>query len=213
MEKKISAKTFFNRIDLNETINYIVDQGRIAKDKIPVFRETGNGCILIVARPLCKEADVWLGNLSHYDSHGLPIDVNEYVFARTITPGHSHTIQWEDPKDGHTEPVNCFAYAMMKVAYLSRLAKLRITSEQDTEANSTGFFCEENGYSRHKGAVCTTVYLGTKPLMRLYICFSGATEDEDLECAEEVTINVRHYLQAYCEELEFESRTVNGLLS
>ncbi len=212
MEKKIDAKAFFKSIDLNEVINQIVDQGRLVKDNVPVFKESGNGCILIVARPLCREADIWLGNLSRYDADGKPIDINEYVFARTIAPGGSHTIQWHSPGDGHIEPVNCFAYAMMKVAYLARLVKKGITNEEDTEANNTKFFCEDNGYSRHKGAVCTTVHLDGEPLMRLYICFSGASSEEDLQCAEAVTVSTRKYLRSYCEELEFVSRKVNGLL-
>ena len=212
MEKNINATQFFMNVDLNETIKNIVDQGRIAKDKIPVFKETGNGCILIVARPLCQEADAWLGNLSTYDADGNAVDVQEYVFARTIAPDGSHTIQWKSPGDGHVEPVNCLAYAMMKVTYLARLVKLGITNDQDTEANASGFFCEENGYARHKGAVCTTVYLNDKPLLRLYICFSGAKEEEDLECAEDVTIETRKYLSAYCDQLTFESRKNDGIL-
>jgi len=212
MEKIINATQFFMSVDLNEVINSIVDCGRTVKDNIPVFKDTGNGCILIVARPLCREADGWLGNLSRYDDNGDAIDVNEYVFARTIAPGGSHTIQWKNPDDGHIEPVNCFAYAMMKVAYLARLAKLGITSDQDEEANRSGYFCEENGYSRHKGAVCTTVYFDGKPLMRLYICFSGAHESEDLECAEAVAKDTCKYLKSYCDLCSFELRKVDGVL-
>ncbi|MBR6964778.1 hypothetical protein IKH83_00485 [Candidatus Saccharibacteria bacterium] len=44
--------------------------------EVEIFRESGNGCIRVLAFPLCKEADNWLGGLSDFD-HEKP-DVADY---------------------------------------------------------------------------------------------------------------------------------------
>lgn len=214
MEKKVKSLTkVLMNIDYKDTISRVVRAGRKAKDQVETFRESGNGCILLMAVPLCQQADVWLGGLSEYDEDGKKIDLHEYVIARTIAPGGSHIIQWRDPNDGHIEPVNCLAYATMKLAYLSHLIKDDIPDrDHDEIAQATGYYTEANGYSNHRGAVCTTIYYADQPLMRFYVVFSGATEDEDLRCALETARHLcRHFLR-WSPHFIFVLRTVDGVV-
>lgn len=179
MEKSLTS--IFMDLPLAGIVKGTLNACREAAEEIPVFKETRNGCYVTMYVPLCPEADVWLGGMSVCDGKGKFLDVHEYVSANTVLPGGSHTIQWKDPTDGHTEPVNCYAYATMKIAYLSRLVKEGISCcESDLKANE---YLDANGYAKHKGAVCTTVYRRCQPLFRVYDAVSGATQDEDLACA------------------------------
>lgn len=196
-------------LNLNTTVSEAVDSARESAEKIPIFAETGNGAIVLMAVPLCREADVWLGNLSTCNLDGDVLDAHEYIAVRTIRPGGSHTIQWTDPDNGHAEPVNCLAYAMAKIAYLSHLVKEDIPSRDDDEHKDE--FLEANGYSWHKGAVCITVYYGGKAVLRFYIVFSGATEDEDQRCANRTTKLFVDYLKEILgDEFKFHKQTVEG---
>lgn len=213
MEKIKSLTRVLTDINYKATIRLVVHAGRKAKDQVKAFRESGNGCILLMAVPLCQQADVWLGGLSEYDENGRKIDLHEYVIARTIAPGGSHTIQWKDPGDGHIEPVNCLAYATMKLAYLSHLIKDDIPDrDHDEVAQTTDYYTEANGYSNHRGAVCTTIYYADQPLMRFYVVFSGATEDEDLRCALETANQLCCHLSMCDPHFLFVLRTVDGVV-
>lgn len=212
MEKNIKSLTnLFIGIGYEDAIDEVVRAGRRAKNSIETFAKSRNGCILVMMVPLCQQADTWLGGLSEFDDTGRALDLHEYVFARTITPGGSHTIQWVDPKDNHVEPVNCFAYATMKIAYLSHLIKDNISDrDHDETAQGAAYYCEVNGYSSHRGAVCVTVYYADQLLMRFYIVFSGATEDEDLQCALETARHFCRYLDNRDPNFRFALRTVDG---
>ncbi len=172
----------FSDLTVRELVVKVVRSIREAAEEVKIFRESHNGCIRLTFVPLCWEADVWLGGLSEYDEFGKVIDVNEYEFVRKIHPGGSHTIQWVDPKDGHVEPVNCYAYSALKVAYLSRLCREGLTRATDS-GREKGHFIEENGWSTHAGASVTTAYYGDIPLFRMYATVSGAESTEDAECS------------------------------
>ena len=213
MEKNTSITEMFIDLDKAAFMSVVLDGGQKVAENIPKFKQTGNGAIVMMPVPLCWEADIWLGGLSQYDAEHKPVNVREYVTVGSIAPGGSHTIQWEDPNDGHRESVNCFAYAMMKIAYLSHLIKDNIPNrDEDRIAKTTGYYCEENGYSQHRGVVCVTIYYCGKALMRVYICFSGATEDEDQQCANQVACNLCSHLKQWDERFIMVMRTVDGTL-
>jgi len=211
MEKNNSITEVFMDLDKSALEHVVLDGGQEVAKNIPVFKQTGNGAIVLMIVPTCWEADVWLGGLSEYNELKQPVNIREYIKIGTIAPGGSHTIQWEDPKTGNHEPVNCLAYAMMKIAYLSHLVKNMISSrDEDGIAKTT--YCPENGYARDKGAVCMTVYHCGKILMRIYICFSGATEDEDQKCANQVAHNLYSHLKQLDERFVCVMKTVEGTL-
>lgn len=213
MEKNISTTEMFIELSKPTFDSVVLDGGQKVAENIPKFKQAGNGAIVMMTVPLCREADVWLGGLSEYDAESKPVNVREYITVGTIASGGSHTIQWEDSGDGHREPVNCLAYAMMKIAYLSHLVKDDIPNrDADEVAETTGHYCEENGYSRHRGAVCATIYFCGKLLMRVYICFSGATEDEDQQCANQVAHNLYSHLKQWDERFIVVMKTVDGTL-
>lgn len=215
MEKRFrSLKNLFSDLCLRDMVERIMSIARHYKDDVDVFRRTGNGCVLLMAVPLCPVADEWLGGLTTYED-GKKVDAHEYIAARTIAPGGSHTIQWTDPDDQenhHTEPVNCLAYATMKLAYLSHLLKDDVI-DRDHEKSSFDekYYCEANGYSRHRGATCVTIDYGDRAIMRLYIVFSGATEDEDLYCSLNTAIRFCACLTGLYPLLRFTYRTVDGI--
>lgn len=49
--------------------------------------------------------------------------------------------------------------------------------------------------------------------MRVYICFSGATEDEDQQCASQVAYNLCSHLKQFDEGFTVVMKTVDGILS
>lgn len=198
-------------LGLKEMVCDVVTFARGEAEKIPIFAEMGNGAIVFMAVPFCKEVDDWLGGFSECDENGVLIDKHEYVAVRTIQPGGSHTIQWKDPNDGHVEPVNCMSYAMKKIAYLSHLVKKFIAKRDFDDQRET--FLEENGYSSHKGAGCITVYYRDEMVLRLYIVFSGASEDEDQQCADETAEALVRYLsKLLSDDFSFHMQTVEGYL-
>lgn len=173
---------------------------------VPVFRESGNGAIRITLMPLSALADAWLGGLSDFGEHEENIpDVCEQEFVYSIVPGGSHTIQWVDPDDGHIEPVNCYAYSALKVAFLACVYKLKpeegLAEIYDKMAEGVlpdvlkryaekmgwsidpNIFNEENGWAAHHGTVYATVRLDGKEFLRIYACTSGASSKEDERCS------------------------------
>ncbi|MBQ3296887.1 hypothetical protein IJH01_02035 [Candidatus Saccharibacteria bacterium] len=178
-------------------IKEIRDAVREKAQEIPKFKESGNGAIRILAYPLCREADEWLGGLSAFGSN--PADKNdivdyEYTFA--ITPGGRRVItgKWDD--DTELQTVDCYAYSALKIAHCSRV--------QDEGAGlSSGIdlkiphLTEDYGYADHPGAVCMEIYRRkADPLMDttepdgnleqfclIYVCVSGADSLDDEKCA------------------------------
>ena len=71
--------------------------------------------------PLSQLAEAWLGGgLSDFgefpDTNVHDVCEREYIYK--LNPEGSHTIQFIC-EDGHTEPVNCYGYSALKVAYAS----------------------------------------------------------------------------------------------
>ncbi len=195
-------------LERDEVISSVVQAGQEAAGEISQFRESKKGALILMAVPLHQTADVWLGGLSERDDRGRLVNVNEYVWVRPVQPGGSHTIMWRNPETGETEPVNCMAYAMAKIAYLSRLVKEGIINKsEDPEGEK---FLEENGYSLHRGAVGTTLYYAGMEFMRFYVAVSGATEDEDLKCAAAATFALRTAVTSVSKRMAAISRCVDG---
>ena len=86
----------------------IRDAVREKAQEIPIFKETGNGAIRILIRPLCREADRWIGNpyfggLSDFGNPEKP-DIVEYEHTFAITAGGSRlTIVFRFPGYGPCE--------------------------------------------------------------------------------------------------------------
>lgn len=215
MEKNLTE--IFMDWSLPRTVYLTLKAGQTAASEIPIFRETKNGAIVMMMNPLCREADIWLGALGKYDI--TPANVVEHSWCTTVAPGGSHTIQWQDPNDGHIEPINCLACANAKIAYLSRLVKLGgISRDEDKDAH---LYLEANGFSRYRGAVCTTIKLRettqsgglqSRPILRTYIVFSGADEDEDLACARATSRRFIEEVRRQDERFSFVSHSVDGFI-
>jgi len=174
----------------------IVGAVRRKAKTIPVFRDSHNGCIRITIVPLCREAEVWLGDgLSDYadgQSEADVVDFCEREFVFKIDPRGSHTIQWTDPEDGHVEPVNCYGYSALKTAWAAWMHSFDGTVHKEGLGEDfasyqlrqhTQYFNEENGWSKHDGSVCATVSFDGEDFIRLYVCTSGAKSSEDKECS------------------------------
>lgn len=179
----------------------IVGAVRRAAKTIPVFRESHNGCIRITIVPLSRTADAWLGGLnSYYPSHlGTEVvDTCEREFVFKIDPRGSHTIQWTDPEDGHTEPVNCYGYSALKTAWASKVRAWQNPNRLIEPGPASGYYTEENGWAMHNGAVYATVSLQGEEFMRLYVCTSGAKSSEDLECSLAGMLEAQEYFEYKC---------------
>lgn len=205
MEKKQS----FTYQELASTIVKAV-RGRAAT--IPAFRDSHNGCIRITMVPLCKDADVWLGGMSNYQTwlNGEEQDVCEREFVYKIDPRGSHTIQYVC-EDGHTEPVNCYGYSALKTAWASWKRKfddavrkgLGETFSDFQFRQHTQFFTEENGWSMQSGSVYATISVAEVDFIRLYVCTSGAKSDEDEQCSLYGMLAAQEYCKANLKSLNF----------
>ncbi len=202
MEKDYNC--LFN-LKYQHLIGGIVNGVRWAAHAIPELRDSKNGCIRITVVPLSALADAWLGGgLSEFgefpevNTH----DVCERDFSYAIFPGGSHTIQYVC-EDGHTEPVNCYGYSALKVAYASWKRKFdEWVEENDIPENladhefhkQTQYFVAENGYSSDEGVVYTTIYLDGAKFIRLYVTVSGAQSgSDDKVCAMAGMLAVQDY--------------------
>ena len=172
-------------LNLDTMIRQAVLAIRAEAEKIPVFRETHNGCIRITIAPLVRDTDIWLDTGSMCDGlHGLDNenDLSWREFAYKIHPGGSYVINWVDESDGHTEPVNCYAFSALKIAALenadSETGKNDMTEHPD-------FYVEANGWGQYAGALMTKVYYNGVLVMKVYVCVSGAKSKEDEQCAAE----------------------------
>lgn len=178
-----------------DLLHRIVNRIREKAQRVPAFRDSGNGCIRITMVPLSELADAWLGGgLSDFGEFpGVNVaDICEREFVFAIRPGGSHTIAWKSPDDGHAEPVNCYAYSAMKTAFAAwrrqfeaRMTEAEVPADtwQERRDQETRYFTEDNGWSTHTGAVYTTLSLDGEDFMRVYVCTSGATEREDEDCS------------------------------
>ncbi len=189
MEKKQS-------FTYQELASTIVKAVRERAATIPAFRDSHNGCIRITMVPLCKDADVWLGGMSNYQTwlNGEEQDVCEREFVYKIDPRGSHTIQYVC-EDGHTEPVNCYGYSALKSAWA--LDQHRRRKVGDSSEPYMGYFIEENGWSTHCGAACTTITLNGEDFIDLCVCTSGAKQDKDMECSLVGILEAQEFFEHY----------------
>ena len=183
----------------------IVEGTRRAARVIPEFRNNTNGCIRITIVPLSELADTWLGGgLSDFGVYREvnARDVCEREFVYKLFPEGSHTMQFQC-EDGHVEPVNCYGYSALKVAYASWKRRFDEWVQQNNipeeiEAHEfqkqTEYFVAENGYSLDKGVIYTTVKLDGEDFLRLYVTVSGAQLGEtDLQCAAAGLLAAQNY--------------------
>lgn len=172
----------------------IVDEVRCSIQSLPERKRFTKGCIRIMMVPLCSEASEWIGGISRYYPaiSGQENDICEQEFVFAIVPGGSHTIQYVCD-DGHTEPVDCYAYSALKIAYLSwkRKFNAKVADDNIPESLEHHEFQRQrqyrvpgNGYTDDPGAIYTTVSYEGSDFMRIYISVSGAQSGNDDEsCA------------------------------
>lgn len=187
------------KLDYRHMIGHGLSGARDEARGVPVFRDTGNGCIRITVVALSQLADAWLGKgLSECDTDGTIIDLCEREYVQSITPRGSHTIDWHDPDDNHIELVNCYAYSALKTAYLARRVKHYPKTGQTSapEMDKPEYMIAENGWATHSGSACIIVKLDGKDFLRLFVCVSGAKEDEDLSCALSGADRIRGFFES-----------------
>ncbi len=173
----------------NELVVSIRDTVREEAKKVPKFVESGNGAIRILAYPLNKDADKWLGGFGEFNRRfnpnaGVGIgynDIPDYELTFAITPGGSRVIKgvW----DGVEQTVDCYAFSALKIAHCSRA--------QDDEAGlcsgltlkDAEYLTPDNGYGPYRGAICFEIKQGLKDYLLLYVCVSGADSADDEKCA------------------------------
>lgn len=178
MEKKSNLG-----ISYQSLIATMVSAVREHAKKIPIFARSHNGTIRIGLRPLCQNAESWLGGgLSALTDDVDAIDTCMREFTFPIFPGGSHVIEWGDPQDGHTEPVNTYSYSAMKVAGLMWRREHGPEREPAPEG-AEQYLTDENGWSMHKGVLDSMVRLNGQEYLWLYVCVSGANSDDDRRCA------------------------------
>lgn len=165
-----------------ELVKQIRDAVRKKAQAIPIFRDSGNGCIRILAYPCCEAADSWLGGLSNFESE--TPDIVDYEHTFTITPKGSRVITVTE--DGVRQKVDTYAYSAMKIAHCSY-------SQDEKGCLLSGvikgpYLNESNGYGPHLGALCVEITQSShRPgepcnFCGIYVCVSGASSKEDLEC-------------------------------
>lgn len=154
--------------------------------EVPPFKNTGNGAIRILAYPCCVAADAWLGGLSNFKSK--TPDIVDYEHTFTIAPEGSRVIT--TIQHGVRQKVDTYAYSALKIAHCSY-------SQDEKGCLLSGIIKaphqnESNGYGPYLGALCVEVIRHPMTSRRtekphnfcgIYVCVSGASQEEDLECA------------------------------
>lgn len=181
----------------------IRDAVRKEAQKIPKFRDEGNGCIRVTFCPCCPDADEWLGGLSEWtQAYGgawlsNKKDIVEYEHVFTITHGGSHTMvgDWGNGP----EKVNCYGYSALKVAHCSLARKRGVALKSGVDLGDKDL-TEDNGWSAHYGAICLEIKKKHdkewRDYCRIYVCVSGADQLEDLQCAKAAIGEVKKYFYA-----------------
>ena len=173
-----------------ELVTQIRDAVREKAPEVPVFKETGNGAIRILAYPRCKQADKWLGGLSDFSDPENP-DVADYEHTFAISAGGSRVVEafWSPDK----QSVDCYAMSAMKIAHCSHAQDLDVGLVSGIDLGDP-YLTKDNGYGPYKGAVCVEVWklnqLAEPQEISLYerycdiyVCVSGADSNDDLKCA------------------------------
>ncbi len=160
--------------------------------EIPVFKETKNGAIRILTRPLCNEANDWIEGTSIFTDR--LTDIVDLEKTYNILPGGSHIIT--GVYDGVEQNVDCYAYSALKIAHCSLMVDKGIGLESGLGLPLDNLYLtEDNGYAAHYGAICVEInrpaeykfasgydkdHLG---FLRIFVCVSGAKSEEDRDCA------------------------------
>lgn len=174
----------------NKLVIDIRDAVREKAKNVPKFVESGNGAIRILAYPLNKDADKWLGGFGEFNRRfnpnaGVGIgynDIPDYELTFAITPGGSRVIKgvW----DGVEQTVDCYAFSALKIAHCSRAQDegAGLCSGLKLEAEN---LTPDNGYGPYRGAICIeiTQNQGLKDYCLIYVCVSGADSADDEKCA------------------------------
>lgn len=184
--------TALEKLSQHDLIADTVKAVRQEAKKIKVFCTTGNGCVRLTMKPLVGDVDDWLGpgaiNIDEMD-----FGLREYVYG--IHPLGSHVIAWE-AADGHTEPVNCYAYSSLKTGTRMHFSYSTPQMAQARLKNAQ-YYTEENGWSTSPGALLSRVYFNNAPILEFVVCVSGAKAEEDEICAivglEVANDTFRHY--------------------
>lgn len=171
-----------------ELVRRIRDAVREKAQEVPPFKNTGNGAIRILAYPCCPAADTWLGGLSNFESE--TPDIVDYEHTFTIAPEGSRVIT--TIQHGVRQKVDTYAYSALKIAHCSY-------SQDEKGCLLSGVIKaphqnESNGYGPYLGAFCAEIeVLPTTSSLHpagephnfcgIYVCVSGASQEEDLECA------------------------------
>ena len=172
-------------------VTAIVQAVRKKAQEIPKFRIERNGAIRILAYPLCKEADDWLGGLSNFSAAKPDIVDYEHTFA--ITQGGSRVIKTVE--NGIKKKVDCYAYSALKIAHCSLAQDMQVGLTSGLKL-SVSNLTEEYGYAPYRGALCVEVKKSNGPphsydprfcqntdYCMIYVCVSGAEQIEDQSCA------------------------------
>ena len=141
-----------------------------------------NGCIRILFRPLCPEADAWSGGFGFEEN-----DIPEYETVFTLKPNGSHTVM----ENGH--PVNCYGFSALKVASCSKnRAHHGIRLSYSDQSKSNPDIVPMNGFANFRGCTCYTIMQLRRDSngiereinwARIYIAVSGGASEEDEKAA------------------------------
>ena len=137
------------------------------------------GCIRILFRPLCEEADNWANGFGFN-----PADVTEYETVFTLTPSCTHTTTTT------TESINHYGLSALQIASCSKnRAKHGIRLSFSSQSSYNPSIQPINGYLNRRGCVCYTVIKaeGKKDIewARFYISVSGGIDTENENAATE----------------------------
>ncbi len=204
------------KIPYQNLVNRIVIGVRGKATTIDELAKSRCGAIRITMVPLSSLCEAWLGGKLSDFGERLEVnthDVCEREFVYPLFPGGSHTMQYTC-EDGHIEPVNCYAYSALKVAYASWKRKFdKWVDDNDIPENladhefhvQTQFFAADNGYSLDEGVVYTTTQLNDQEFLRLYVTVSGAqTGKVDMDCAVEGMRMGQEFFEKIDSNIEFE---------
>jgi hypothetical protein len=191
-------------------VRKIAEAVRKKAQEIPEFKETGNGCIRICAYPCVMEAENWIVGHSYWEEDGYHCglssnfipekfkDIVDYEYTFAITPGGSRVI--ERDWGGKKINIDTYAFSALKIAHCSRAEDKGIGQMSGLDLEED-FLNEENGYGPYKGAISVQIKKMLPELVRkegelvpeevwknnifygIYVCVSGASDEEDLECA------------------------------
>ncbi len=171
-----------------ETVNAVIEAVRNRIAKLEGFNP-GQGCIRILFRPLCEEADAWSGDMGFSEA-----DIREYETTATIIPCGTHTVL----RDGHIS--SAFGQTALTIASCSRnRGKHGIRLSYSGQSTANPDIVPQNGFLNARGCACYTVtHLGGNPANpkreiewgRWYVSVAGSINDAENEAAAGAAVRV-----------------------